>query len=239
MTTSSETTPQTTERVKVVVVSDFVCPWCYVGLTELEKLERDYPVDISWAPFLLDPSVPPEGRTTTPRQQPGDPPSPVEQRAESAGLHFQRGRTFRPNSHLALETATFAQETNASHEVQEALHKALYGAHFETLENIGDIDTLVRLGTEAGLDGTALREALEQRTYRDQVDEEIGMVQELGVSAVPTFIFNNEYAIVGAETYPAFQRMMEHFGYAPPEGSEVPPETYRLTFDEGNDKTGE
>lgn len=239
MTTSSETTPQTTERVKVVVVSDFVCPWCYVGLTELEKLERDYPVDISWAPFLLDPSVPPEGRSTTPRQQPGDPLSPVEQRAESAGLNFQRGRTFRPNSHLALETATFAQETDASHEVQEALHKALYGAHFETLENIGDVDTLVRLGSEAGLDGAALREALEQRTYRDQVDEEIGMVQELGVSAVPTFIFNNEYAIVGAETYPAFQRMMEHFGYAPPEGSEVPPETYRLTFDEGNDKTGE
>jgi predicted DsbA family dithiol-disulfide isomerase len=235
--TTSETQPQTTERLKVVVVSDFVCPWCYVGLTELEKLERDYPVDISWAPFLLDPSVPPEGRATEPRQRPGDPPSPVEQRAEAAGLSFKRGRTFRPNSHLALEAATFAQEIDAPHEVQEAFHKALYSAHFESLDNIGDIDTIVRLGSEAGLDAAALREALAQRTYRDQVDEEISLVQQLGVSAVPTFIFNNEYAIVGAETYPAFQRMMEHFGYAPPEGSEIPPETYRLTFEGGT--TGE
>lgn len=231
--TSTESTVDTTSpaRVRVVVVSDFVCPWCYVGLTELDKLQRDYPVDVSWAPFLLDPTVPPEGRTQPPRQTEGDPLSPVEERAEAAGLHFKRGRTFRPNSHLALEAATFAHDADASREVNEALHRALYHAHFETLDDIGDIETLVRLGTEAGLDGAALREALETRRYRDQVDEEIAMVQEIGVSAVPTFIFNNEYAIVGAETYPAFQRMMEHLGYPPPEGSEAPPETYRLSFD--------
>ena len=72
---------------------------------------------------------------------------------------------------------------------------------------------------------------LETRRYQQQVDEEIAMVQEIGVSAVPTFIFNNEYAIVGAETYPAFQHMMEHLGYPPPEGSEAPPDTYHLSFD--------
>jgi predicted DsbA family dithiol-disulfide isomerase len=230
-------TTSPTGRVQVVVVSDFVCPWCYVGLHELERLQRDYPVDVTWAPFLLDPTVPPEGREVTPRQQPGDPLSPVEQRAEAAGLQFKRGRTFRPNSHLALEAATFGQESGASHEVNERFHRALYSAHFESLDNIGEIDTLVRLGMEAGLDGTALREALETRRYREQVDEEIEMVQEIGVSAVPTFIFNNEYAIVGAETYPAFQRMMEHFGFPPPEGSEIPPDTYRLTFEGG--RTGE
>lgn len=225
------TTPETPARIKVVVVSDFVCPWCYVGLTELEKLQRDYPVEVSWAPFLLDPSVPPEGRSHPPRQAEDDPPSPVEVRAQAAGLQFKRGRTFRPNSHLALEAAMFGQESGASHEVNERFHRALYSAHFEALEDIGSIETLVRLGAESGLDATALREALETRRYRGQVDEEIGLVQEIGVSAVPTFIFNNEYAIVGAETYPAFQRMMEHFGYPPPEGSEAPPDTYRLTFD--------
>lgn len=231
------TTSTPNGRVQVVVVSDFVCPWCYVGLTELEKLERDYPVDISWAPFLLDPSVPPEGRTHPPRQPEGDPPSPVEQRAMSAGLQFKRGRTFRPNSHLALEAATYGQQSGASDEVNKRFHRALYHAHFETLEDIGSIETLVRIGAESGLNADGLREALETRQYRDQVDEEISVVQEIGVSAVPTFIFNNEYAIVGAETYPAFQRMMEHFGYPPPEGAEAPPDTYRLTFDAP--KTGE
>ncbi|MFA7297885.1 MAG: DsbA family protein, partial [Dehalococcoidia bacterium] len=83
--TSTESTVDTTSpaRVRVVVVSDFVCPWCYVGLTELDKLQRDYPVDVSWAPFLLDPTVPPEGRTQPPRQAEGDSLSPVEERAEA------------------------------------------------------------------------------------------------------------------------------------------------------------
>ena len=55
--------------------------------------------------------------------------------------------------------------------------------------------------------------------------------------AVPTFVFNNEYAIVGAETYPTFQRMMEKFGYPPPPGVEIPPDTFQITFNEP--KTGE
>lgn len=227
---TTEPTTEATEapaRVQVVVVSDFVCPWCYVGLTELEKLQRDYPVDISWAPFLLDPTVPVDGRPTEPR--PADaPPTPVEQRAEASGLHFKRGRTYRPNSHLALELALWAQETGGD---GRALHRALYGEHFEELGNIGDLDNLVRIAEAAGLDGAEARRVLETREYRDMVDEQIGLVQELGVTAVPTFIFNNEYAIVGAEQYPTFQRMMEQFGFSPPEGVEPPPSSLTLTFD--------
>jgi predicted DsbA family dithiol-disulfide isomerase len=219
-----------TERVSVVVVSDFVCPWCYIGSQALKRLEQEYPVDISWAPFLLDPTVPPEGRATEPRTKPGDPLTRVEERAVEEGLNFARGRTFRPNSHLALEAAMYAQEQAESSSA--AYQHALYRAHFETLENIGDLETLVRIGIECGLDGNELRDALETRRYRAAVDEDIQVVQELGVSAVPTFIFNNEYAIVGAEKYPAFQRMMEKLGYPPPPGAEPPPDTYRLAFNE-------
>ena len=230
MTNASQSPAAKTERVSVVVVSDFVCPWCYIGAQALDRLKHEYPVDISWAPFLLDPTVPEEGRVTEPRTKPGDPLTRVEQRAAEEGLNFARGRTFRPNSHLALEAAMYAQEEQFEHSV--AFHHAVYRAHFETLENIGDIETLVRIGAECGLDLAALRDALVTRRYRDAVDQDIRSVQEIGVTAVPTFIFNNEYAIVGAEKYPAFQRMMEKLGYPPPPGAEPPPDTYRLAFNE-------
>ena len=213
--TSTDVTTEATNAapVQLIVVSDFVCPWCYVGLTEVERLQREYNVEVTWAPYLLDPTVPPEGRVVTPRQGPDDPPSPVEQRALDAGLHFARGRTFRPNSHLALEAAVYAQEIGFEH--ADELHRALYHAHFETLENIGDIEVLVRIGTECGMDPEALREALASGQYKAQVDEEIALMRQLGITAVPTFVFNQKYAIVGAELYPTFQRVMEQLGAAP------------------------
>ena len=60
-----------------------------------------------------------------------------------------------------------------------------------------------------------LREALASGRFRDQVDEEIDLMRRLGITAVPTFVFNQKYAIVGAEQYPTFQRVMEQLGVAP------------------------
>lgn len=168
---------------------------------------------MTWAPYLLDPTVPPEGRVVAPREGPGAPLSPVEQRAADAGLHFARGRTFRPNSHLALEAGVYAQEIAFPGAAE--FHRALYRAHFELLENIGDIEALVRIGTECGMDAEPLRDALATGRCHEQVDEEIALMRQLGITAVPTFVFNQQYAIVGAEQYPTFQRVMEQLGVAP------------------------
>jgi len=211
----------------LLVVSDFICPWCFVGLTQVERLEREYPdLQVQWAPFFLDPSIPPEGRTRAPMTKPGDPPTHLELRGERCGITFTRGRTFTPNSHLALETAQFADE----HGYQGDLHRRLFQAHFTDMENLGEIDTLVRIGGEAGLDVDALRQALETGAYREAVDQRIEWAYAAGVSAVPTFIFNDRYAIVGAEEYPVFQRMMERVGYPPPDGAEAPPANVRIAF---------
>ena len=213
--TSTDVTAEASNAtpVSLIVVSDFVCPWCYVGLTEVERLQREYNVDVTWAPYLLDPTVPPEGRVVTPRERPGDALSPVEQRAADAGLNFARGRTFRPNSHLALEAGVYAQEIAFPGAAD--FHRALYRAHFELLENIGDIEVLVRIGAEYGMDAEPLREALTSGRFREQVDEEIALMRQLGITAVPTFVFNQKYAIVGAEQYPTFQRVMEQLGVPP------------------------
>ena len=164
---------------------------------------------VSWAPFFLDPTIPPEGRTRAPRTKPGDPPTHLELRGERAGIEFRRGRTYTPNSHLALETAEHAQEFGHD---DAGLHRALFRAHFELDQNLGDVDTLVRIGAESGLDAAGLRESLETGRYRSQVDQRIAWAQAVGVTAVPTYVFNERHAVVGAQEYEVFERVMEYLG---------------------------
>ena len=186
---------------------------------EVERLQREYPVRARWSPYLLDPTIPPEGKTRSPQTTADAPKTHLEQRAEVTGLTFRRGRTFTPNSHLALEAAEFASD-HGGH--VDAFHRALFKAHFEDSENIGDLDVLVRIGGQNGIDGAELRAALDGGRYRAQVDEQIEWARSVGITGVPTFIFNDRYAVVGAQEYPVFQRVMEELGY-PQRGEDATP----------------
>jgi predicted DsbA family dithiol-disulfide isomerase len=200
------------ERASIIIISDFVCPWCYIGLEEVERLKQEYDFDVAYAPFYLNPGTPPEGmpsRHITPLESPK---THLEERGEDLGIKFSRGRTWTSNSHLAFEAAEFASEYS---EDQRRFRELLFKAYFEDVANIGDIDTLVRVGSEAGLPETALREALVDGRYRDRVDEGIAWSRAIGVTAVPTFVFNEQHGMVGAHELPAFRQMMEKIGQPP------------------------
>jgi predicted DsbA family dithiol-disulfide isomerase len=195
----------------IIIISDFVCPWCYIGLAEVERLKQEYDFDIEFAPFLLDPTTPPEGKTPRHITRPEDPPTRIEQRGETLGLKFSRGRTKTCNSHIALEAAEFAGEYGD----QWSFHKRMFKAYFEDLEDISDIETVVRIGAEAGLPAESLRKVLLERVYRDRVDEGLDWSRSIGVTAVPTFVFNEQYGMVGAQELPSFRLMMNKIGQAP------------------------
>jgi len=178
---------------------------------EIEKLQAEWDVDVEWAPFFLDPTIPPEGRERAPRTTPDSPKSHLELRGEQLGIEFRRGRTFTPNSHLSLQAAEFARE-HGTREQQHELHKALFEGHFTTFENLGELDTLVRIGAQVGLDESALRAALEGGTYVQQVDDGINWARSVGVTGIPTFILNNQYAVVGAQEYAVLSQVMEQIG---------------------------
>jgi len=178
---------------------------------EVERLQRDYEVEVRFAPFLLDPSIPPEGKPRKPQTRPDDPPSAIELRAQSLGIGFTRGRTFTPNSHLSLEAAEFAAEHGAG----LGFHRAMFKAFFEDMVDIGNVGNVVRVGGEAGLDEAELRLALETGQYREQVDDGIEWSREIGVTGVPTFVFDGKYGIVGAQDYTVFQSVMEKLGVRP------------------------
>jgi predicted DsbA family dithiol-disulfide isomerase len=167
---------------------------------------------VQFAPFLLDPTTPPEGKPRRQMTKPDDPPTPIEQRAVGLGISFARGRTWTSNSHLALEAAELAAE----HGDPAAFHKAMFRAYFEDLEEIGDLETVVRIGARAGLPEAELREALASGRYRDRVDEGIRWSQQLGVTAVPIFVLGGKYGIVGAQGAAVFEDVLHaRFGRTP------------------------
>lgn len=145
--------------------------------------------------------------------QPGDPPSQLESRGEELGIRFTRGRTWTSNSHIGLEAAEFVAERYP--ELMQAFHTRMFKAYFDELADIGAIDAVVALGSEAGLPAAELREALEGGIYRERVDEGIDWARQVGVSAVPTFILDEKYALVGAQPLEVFEQVLERLGKAP------------------------
>ena len=92
----------------------------------------------------------------------------------------------------------------------------MFKAYFEDLEDIGDVDTIVRVGTEAGLPAAELREALVSGQYRNEVDDGIRWSQEVGVTAVPTFVLGGEHGIAGAQESAVFEDLLlRKFGVTP------------------------
>ena len=137
--------------------------------------------------------------------KPEDPPTPIEQRASALGITFTRGRTWTSNSHLAHEAAECAAEQGDP----QRFHRAMFKAYFEDLADIGDLETVVRVGAEAGAPEDMLRDALTSGRYRATVDEGIQWAQQLGVTAVPTFVLGEKYGIVGAQEAAVFEDLLQ------------------------------
>jgi len=119
---------------------------------------------------------------------------------------------------LSLQAGAFAKE-HGTKEQQHEFHKAMFEAHFTTMENLGELETLKTLASGVGLDAEALGEALADERYRAQVEEEIDWARSVGVTGIPTFILNNQYAVVGAQPYEVFEQAMEQLGAKRLDGS--------------------
>ncbi len=168
---------------------------------------------MQYAPYLLDAGVPPEGRPQPPPSgQKSEARAYMEGRAEALGLRFSEGRTMRSSSMVSLQAAEFAADHG---DCAEAFHRRVFDAYFDELEDIGDVDTVVRLGEESGLPGDELRQALHDEVYRERVEEGVEGARMAGVRSVPTFIFDEQYAVVGAQEYETFQAVMKELGREP------------------------
>jgi predicted DsbA family dithiol-disulfide isomerase len=182
--------------LKVEVASDVVCPWCYIGKRRLEKaltaLKGEIQAEIRWLPFQLNPDMPKEGMPraeyrkakfgSLERSQALD--ARVIAEGKSEGIDFAFERIQRTPNTLA------AHRLIALAENQSAVVDALFKAYFEEAKDIGDPEVLADIAAKCTVEGWP-----EQARDVSELEER---VRELGISAVPTFIFDRKLGVSGA-----------------------------------------
>ncbi len=191
--------------MKITVFSDYICPFCYIGLETLRKVRSEVPpFTLEWKGFQIHPEYPATGVPMERRMaQYG------KERYEALWRKIQalaadidldmRRPPLLTNSLPALEATEYAKE----HGKDSEFWRAVYRAYFHEGKNIGDIDIVLTIATAVGLDGQKLREHLQAGTYLPRMRSFQQEAQTLGVSGVPTFIVGPAQ-IVGAQTPDVF-----------------------------------
>lgn len=198
------------------LVSDFVCPWCFLGkvrldraLAELKVSRPDLDVRVNWLPFFLNPDTPAAGEPYREFLEAkfGGPIKAeavldkVRAVAADDGLvyAFERIQT-RPNTLAAHRLMYRAQAQGQKPERIQALGHALFAAHFQEGRDIGDLDTLADIAAACGERREAVREWLAGRGEVDKVKRMAEGVRRQGVEGVPFFILNRKMALSGAQS---------------------------------------
>ncbi|ONF97399.1 DsbA family oxidoreductase [Sphingomonas jeddahensis] len=203
--------------LRLDIVSDIVCPWCYIGLANLERalaaLEGEVAVDIAFHPLQLNPGLPPQGEAT------------ADNIARKYGLTPDQARSRGGGVREAAAEAGVAMagrpdriyDTFDAHRLlywageqgrQLALKHALFDAYFEQGRNIADHAALADAAEAAGLDRAAANDVLRRGSYAAQVnDDEIEWRSE-GIASVPTMVIDREFVVSGAQAPARIERAL-------------------------------
>jgi predicted DsbA family dithiol-disulfide isomerase len=196
----------TQSPVIIDVVSDVVCPWCYLGKRRLEKaliIASEVPTVVRWRPYRLDPTIPPEGIDrkdyiirkfgSLEAIEPAHERLTAYGKAEGIDYHFERiersANTI--DAHRLIRWAAAAG-------LQEAMVERLFAAEFTEGKEVGSIPVLAALAGEVGLDAEAIARRLASDEDRAEVIAEVENATRIGVTGVPCFIIDGRYAVMGA-----------------------------------------
>jgi len=174
----------------------------------VEQLRQEFAVEVELWAYDLRPDLPPEG---LPRElvyrgarYTAEYLRYLWQVAGASGIRLRLPSVV-ANTHKAHEATEFAKAQGAV----DSFSGAVFAVYWEGEENIGEVDTLCRLAQECGLDGQALRQALESGRYTQRVEEQMEWARREGIGGVPTFIFDGRFALEGAQSYDVFKSTTE------------------------------
>jgi predicted DsbA family dithiol-disulfide isomerase len=203
--------------MRIDIYSDTVCPWCYLGKRRFElaaAARPQYEPQITWRPFELNPDLPSEGidlasfraARAADQQRLNESHAELTRLGQACGIQFRFDLIERvPNtrrSHLLIAHA-------GRRGLQSAVKDRVMRAYFEEGRDIADIEELVRLGVDAGLAEADTRHALIVRAGQDGVVAAERHAGVLGISGVPTFIFDGQYTISGAQEVGILARVFD------------------------------
>ncbi len=199
------------ENVTIDVVSDVVCPWCYLGKKRLEQaieaVADELNVSVTFRPYQLNPEMPPQGvdhkkhlaeklggKDAVDRAH-----GMLSDLGHEAGIDFHFEQiALSPNTLDAHRLLRWAAIEGP--DVQSRVSLALFKAYFEDGRNIGDRKVLLDIAESAGMDRAVVTALYSAGADVDSVKEEIGLARQMGVTGVPCFIIDNKYAVMGAQT---------------------------------------
>ena len=203
----------------IEMVSDLVCPWCWVGLRRLKgamELVPDLEVEVLFRPFELDPTVPAGGvdykeymKARFGSDQGKDRANQMRdlliQYGEEEGIPFHFDRiTRRPNSFNAHRVVRWAQGQGLGMAAKEALFEAV----FSKGQDIGDHETLVTIAAKVGLDANLVSDLLSGDADVATTRQEQDLFRQMGISGVPTYIAHRQIAVQGAESSEKLARFL-------------------------------
>lgn len=190
----------------VIVYSDYICPFCFIGKERADRLEREFGVDVEWRGFEIHPDTPPDGSDLTSlgfdEATAAAIHSQVQKLSEETGLKLNPS-TRLSNSRLALQVAEFAKEKGKFKEY----HEAVFRAYWQEGKDIGNMEQLFSLAAQAGLDLDEIKSYLESGKAAGRLKQHLREVREYGISGVPTFVIGNKM-VVGAQPYQVLEKVL-------------------------------
>jgi len=206
-----------TQTLTIDIYSDVMCPWCLIGYGQLTKaladLEGEIAAEIHWRPFELNPQMPPEGeeqeahlqrKYRRPAEEGAALRGQMKAIAEGAGVSLSyEGEGEAPpammwNTRDCHKLLAFALE-QAGPQVQTALKLALFRAHFNLRENLGNRAVLLDIAASVGLHRAAAKAALDDPDLEARVLAEEAQAWDMNISGVPAMIVENKFLIPGAQ----------------------------------------
>lgn len=193
--------------IKLDILSDPICPWCYIGKANLDRaLEAhpDHPFAIEWHPFQLNPDMPEDGMDRREyletkfggRENAVKVYSRIAEAAEAAGLSVDFGKIQRTpntiNAHRLIHWAGLEGR-------QTAAVSRLFKAYFEEGLDIGSKDVLLDIAGEIGLDREMMTRLLDSNADADDIRARDAHTRQRGVTGVPTFVVGNQHVVPGAQ----------------------------------------
>ncbi len=208
-----------TRKMKVEIWSDVVCPFCYIGKRKFETAlsqfkDKEY-VEIEWKSFQLMPDMKTDPKITIDQllsqrlgvslPQAKGMNDQVANTAKAVGLVYHFDKSIPANTFNAHRLSHLAKH----HGLQDKAEEILFSAYFTDGKNIDDVNTLLQIANEIGLDTIEAQKVLESNQYADEVNQDIAEASQLGARGVPFFVMDRKLAVSGAQDSKAFLETLQ------------------------------
>ena len=201
-------------QLKIDIVSDVVCPWCAIGYKKLSeaitKLDDEISFEVNWKPYQLHPEIPRGGFDKkeyykikfSESSGSSDKFNFISKEGRKVGLEFNFKKSKNlPNTFLAHRLLWLCRSKN----MQDVLAEALFYAYFTDGRDVGNIDELIEISSENGLNRKEIKEFFQTNIGHEEVLREENRAREMNIFSVPTYIFNKKYLLVGGQESDTFK----------------------------------